>query len=267
MSGNATTHGGFRPIRLPLQAVPAPAGNEVHLWYLDLIQLGGSLQHALSDTPAGAAPARLSVVQLRFARRFYLRLLLGAYLGLPGKDVVIQRRARGKPVLDRAVHASPLNFSMAKSEDRLLIGISTSSHIGVDLEPQARRARHSLRLARRYFAPSEAARLAQLAEASQGQAFLRAWACKESVVKASGQGIANQLCRFVVEVDPDRPPALLQIDEDDASRWSIMLVSPDERFLGAVAMRQREAKITCFRLLAAAGDGSIEIHGSDYWSV
>ena len=239
---------------MPLQAVPAPVGNEVHLWYLDLGQLGGALQHALTDEPADRSPP-LSVVQLRFARRFYQRLLLGAYLGLPGKDVVIQRRARGKPVLDYTVHASPLNFSMAKSEDRLLVGISASSYIGVDLEPQDRSARHSLRLAQRYFAPSEAASLASLAEELQDWAFLRAWACKEAVVKASGQGIANQLCRFVVEIDPAKPPALLHIDEDDAARWSLTLVPPDDRFLGAVAVRQPDPEIICFRLLPSPGGG------------
>ena len=234
---------------MPLQAVPAPAANEVHLWYLDLMQLGASLQHALGDGSAGDHTARPSVIQLRFARRFYLRLLLGAYLGLPGKDVMILRRERGKPVLDYSVHASPLHFSMAKSEDRLLIGISVSSHVGVDLEPRARTARNALRLARRYFAAAEAEELAGLPVASRDQAFLRAWACKEAVVKASGQGIANELCRFTVAIDPAVPPRLLHFEDDDAAQWSLALVAPEERFLGAVAVRRPALQPVCFRLL------------------
>ena len=98
--------------------------------------------------------------QLRFARRFYLRLLLGAYLGLPGKSVQINRKNRGKPVLDATVHDEELHFSMAKSEDKLLIGFSTSSHIGVDLEPARAPARDAMGVARRYFTPAEADALA-----------------------------------------------------------------------------------------------------------
>ena len=90
---------------------------------------------------------------------------------------------------------------MAKSEDRLLIGFATSAQVGVDLEPAARRALKPLGLANRYFSAVEAAALSALPAAELDAAFLRAWACKEAVVKASGQGIANQLCRFSVEIE------------------------------------------------------------------
>ena len=139
------------------------------------------------------------------ARRFYLRLLLGAYLGLPGKEVKINRKNRGKPVLDISVHPEEIHFSMAKSEDRLLVGISASSHIGVDLEPATRQACNALGVAQRYFSPAEATALAELDPEFLQPAFLRVWACKEAVVKASGMGIANQFARFTVDTDISSP--------------------------------------------------------------
>ena len=236
---------------MPLTALPLPREHEIHLWYLHLGQLGGALQHALGgEIPQGEMPT-LKAIQLRFIRRFYLRVLLGAYLGIAGKDVHIDRSNRGKPVLEAKKHASDIKFSMAKSEDRVLIGVSASEHLGVDLEPVTRKPRDALRLAQRYFSAGEFAALKRLAPLRLDEAFLRAWACNEAVVKASGLGIANQLCRFTVQMDPDLPPAMLASEDGDADQWSLALVRPDNDFLAAVASRQPRLDCSCFRLSPA----------------
>lgn len=239
----------FRPCKIPLPDMESPSPGEVHLWFLDLGGLAGSLRDAL-----GGGEEKLPFVttgQLRFARRFYLRLLLGAYLGMPGKSVRINRKNRGKPVLDTTVHDTELHFSMAKSEDKLLIGFSTSSHIGVDLEPAQRSARDAMGVARRYFTPAEADSLASTRPADQDAAFLRVWACKEAVVKASGQGIANQFSRFTVDADLSHPAAVLAFEGEDADNWSLALVRPGDDFLGAVAIQDRVTTFRAFRLLSA----------------
>jgi 4'-phosphopantetheinyl transferase len=241
----------FRPCTIPLPGLESPLPGEVQLWFLDLGGLAGSLRSAMG----GGEDESLCVttVQLRFARRFYLRLLLGAYLGLPGKSVRINRQNRGKPVLDKTVHDQELHFSMAKSEDKLLIGISASSRIGVDLEPAARRAHDTMGVARRYFSPAEADSLAAMPPADLDAAFLRVWACKEAIVKASGQGIANQFCRFTVDSDLSRPAAVLDFIGEDPDDWSLALVRPGDRFLGAVAVKDRLTALRAFRLLPAPG--------------
>ena len=236
---------------MPLKELPPPRGHEVHLWYLHLDVLAGALQHALGGETTDKSLPGLTVSQLRFTRRFYLRVLLGAYLRRAGKDVHINRSNRGKPVLDASKHESDLKFSMAKKENRVLIGVSSGHHLGVDLEPVARKARHALRLAQRYFSVAEVAALKRLPPHRVDEAFLRAWACNEAVVKASGVGIANQLCRFTVQMNPDLPPAMLASDDGDANEWSLALVRPDEEFLAAVASRQERLEIFCFQLLPA----------------
>ena len=240
----------FTPCEIPLPDMKPPSPGEVHLWFLDLGGLAGSLRDALGGGEEELAP--VTTGQLRFARRFYLRLLLGTYLGLPGKSVRINRKNRGKPVLDTTVHDNRLHFSMAKSEDKLLIGFSTSSHIGVDLEPAQRRARDAMGVARRYFTPAEADALAATAPADRDAAFLRVWACKEAVVKASGQGIANQFSRFTVDADLSNPAAVLDFEGEDADNWSLALVRPGDNFLGAVAIQDSVTTVQAFRLLRAS---------------
>ncbi len=238
------------PRAMPLPALELPGVDELHLWYLDLGQLALTLSQAFSKEKI-AAPPKLNIGQQRFARRFYLRLLLGAYLRLPGKDVIIQRSRRGKPSLDRTAHTSPLQFSMAKSVDRVLVGITRDIPVGVDLEPSNRTTRNSLRLARRYFSSEEAEALQQLPQSQYDSAFLRAWACKEAVVKAYGEGIANQLCRFTVEMHPEQPPAMLDFDGEGSADWSLAVLRPDADYIGAYAVHQACLTPHCFQLLAS----------------
>jgi 4'-phosphopantetheinyl transferase len=239
----------FTPRFMPLPALELPGVDELHLWFLDLGKLALALSQAFSPEVI-VAPPKLNTGQQRFARRFYLRLLLGAYMGLPGKDVIIQRSRRGKPSLDSKIHSCPLQFSMAKSDDRVLVGITREIPVGVDLEPVKRNPRNSLRLARRYFSSAEAKALQQLPHSQHDTAFLRAWACKEAVVKAYGEGIANQLCRFTVEMQPDLPPAMLDFDGKGNADWSLALLRPDAEYIGAVAVHQASLIPHCFNLLA-----------------
>ena len=242
----------FAPRHIPLDTQELPAPGEAHAWFMNLSELARPLRGALDGHVGVHDAAPFTAGQLRFARRFYLRLLLGAYLGLPGKSVKINRSVRGKPVLDATAHPQVLHFSLAKSGDRLLVGFSTSSHLGVDLEPTHRKAHHALGVARRYFSTAESVALAALAPAELDSAFLRTWACKEAVVKASGEGIANQLCRFTVETHPARPARVLDFDGAPADDWSLSLLCPDSNYLGAVAARAAGLKIFAFRLLPAA---------------
>ena len=241
----------FSTRSVPLREFSLPGTGEIHAWYLDLGELAASLQAVLDGPQDSTDKPSFTSGQLRFARRFFLRLLLGSYLGLPGKSVKIIRSLRGKPVLDPVVHGNPLQFSMAKSADRLLVGISSSGQIGVDLEPEGRQAHNAMGVARRYFSTAEAEALQAMPADRLNRAFLYTWACKEAVVKASGKGIANELCRFTVDVDPDRPAAILDFDHGQAAEWSLALLQPESGYLGAVAAHHREIKLLAFRLRPA----------------
>jgi len=157
--------------QLPLRQLAKPQGDCVHLWHLDFNRLSNPLNPA-----AGALASNLSVVQLRAIRRFYLRLLLGAYLGLPGKDIHITRRIKGRPELDTTQSKGQLDFSVARSSGCYLIGISSGAAIGVDLEIATRQAGKPLALARRYFSKQETDALSALDEHELHPAFVHTWA-------------------------------------------------------------------------------------------
>ena len=68
------------------------------------------------------------------------------------------------------------------------------------------------------------------------------------VVKASGMGIANQLCRFSVDVDPDKPPRVLEMQDDDPAAWKLAIAAPASDAIAAIAVRQEEVKLLGFGL-------------------
>jgi len=234
----------FSPRQLPLRELEKPRGDDVHLWHIDLRQLSNPLSPGES-----ADSAELSFFQQRMTRRFYLRLLLGAYLGVPGKDVRITRSVKGRPELDSMQSQGALNFSVARSDGCYLIGINSGATLGVDMEIAARQPGKPMALARRYFSQRETSALSRFKDEDLRRAFMHAWACKEAIVKASGMGIANQLCRFSVDVDPDRPPSVVDMMDDDASAWKLAIAEPVRGTIAVVAARQPSLKPEGFCLL------------------
>jgi 4'-phosphopantetheinyl transferase len=233
----------FSPRQLPLRQLQKPLGNTVHLWHLDFNQLSNPL-----NPDSEIRLTDMSVIQQRATRRFYLRLLLGAYLGIPGKDIHITRRIKGRPGLDSALSKGELDFSVARSNGCYLIGISNGAIIGVDLEISARTTGNPMALARRYFSQAEATALSELNEQELHRAFMHTWACKEAIVKASGMGIANQLCRFTVDTNPDNPPQVLDMPDDDQSAWVLAMAEPAKGAISAIAVRQQAIQLEGFNL-------------------
>jgi len=233
----------FHPRYLPLRTLERPQGDVVHLWHLDL----GKLSNPLNSSASVDSPG-ISQFHHRATRRFYLRLLLGAYLGLPGKDVHIIRRIKGRPELDSSLSNGELNFSVARSGNYYLIGVNSGATIGVDLEMATRRPGKPMALARRYFSTQEIAALSEFDEGELQRAFMHTWSCKEAVVKASGMGIANQLCRFSVDVNPDNPPAVLDMQDDDPTAWKLAMAVPAPGAIAAIAVRQQAVSLLGFNL-------------------
>ena len=233
----------FSPRQLPLRSLEKPQGDDVHLWHLDLRQLSSPLNSSTPTDPAGQ-----SVFQQRATRRFYLRLLLGAYLGLPGKDVRITRRVKGRPELDSSQTNGKLNFNVAWSSGCYLVGVNSGKTIGVDMEMASRRPGNPMALATRYFSQQEISALSKVNQNELHRAFMHTWACKEAIVKASGMGIANQLCRFTVDVNPEEPPSVLDMPDDDPTAWKLAFAEPSPGAIAAIAVRQKTVRLEGFSL-------------------
>src|SRR5690625_6315669 len=79
-------------VHLPLGRRPPPPAGQADVWLIDL-------QDLPLDSPGSGVTRRQRIMQLRIRQRFFLRLLLSAYLVCPGKDIRLFRSSRGKPAL------------------------------------------------------------------------------------------------------------------------------------------------------------------------
>jgi 4'-phosphopantetheinyl transferase len=118
----------------------------------------------------------------------------------------------GKPTL---AHYPHLQFSLAHCDDLALCAVCAGRRLGLDLEGP-RPVPEALEIARRHFSPSEAAQLEQLPAGDVTPAFLRLWTRKEAYLKATGEGLAQDLAGLPVlpQMVPAVPERWQEISAD-----------------------------------------------------
>lgn len=185
-------------LELPVRGRELPAAGVIECWLMDL----GELELPAAESADGQ---RRQVLRLR--RQFLLRLILGACLQRPGKDIDLVRGASGKPELAPALAASALQFNLSHSGNWMAVALARDVAVGVDIE-QRRRVQRALDLARRYFSPAEAAGLEELAKESRSDAFFRLWTVREACIKAMGSSLAQSLRELALAPHSAEPIAM-----------------------------------------------------------
>lgn len=234
----------FAEYQLPLGRQQVPAAGTVDLWWINLDSVGGSIMSG------GTVPMQESekVRARRFASRFLTRMLLGAYLHIPGKDIALVRNRYGKPDLDPGQHEQTLFFNISHSHQWMLFAVSGAARVGVDIENPTRRT-DPLRLANRYFSESEIEALQALDENLRTVAFIRAWTHKEAVLKARGMGLAGNMGKVIVAVSPAGAARVLD-DGEGGSAWQLSDLALEDGMIGALAYDGDLIEINARRLLA-----------------
>lgn len=227
-------------VRMPLRSVPEPAKGEVHLWDVRLKDL--PVMEATLPTDVGDR-----VRQLRMGQKFVLRLLLGAYLKIPGRDVVTVAGENGKPVLAPPLARSGLAFNLSHAGDRLAIAVAKNLPVGVDIEQPGREVRWR-KLSARWFSKAEAEWLATLEPGVARREFLRLWTVREAMIKAMGATIAGHISGVVPE--PGNPGRILCLPDawPEASAWTLYEHDPDIGLHGWLAVPASIASIRRFEL-------------------
>jgi 4'-phosphopantetheinyl transferase len=209
----------------------------------------------LTDVPAIAArldPEALHVWRLHYdprRGRAPLRALLGAYLGVPGEAVELSPGAHGRPRLAGSP-AGGLDFNWTHSGDCALVALARQIAPGIDVERRRARPR-GLEIARRYFAPEEAAWLAEQPPEHLDEAFLALWTAKEAVLKALGRGLAFGMHRLAIG-SGDEGLRLLRLEHDETARWQLQPLAVDPEHVAALAWRGAPRHVSQWVL---AGDG------------
>lgn len=116
---------------------------------------------------------------------------LGQVYGIHG-SLEIKAGADGKPWL---INYPDILFNLSHSADYVVCALG-SQPVGVDIQKMAT---PNLKLARRFFAPSEADWLFSLPAEKQSRGFYDLWALKEAYMKYTGKGFRLPLHAFQLD--------------------------------------------------------------------
>ena len=217
---------------------PSLGAGEVHAWCFDLDAAcadGGAEAAGLSvDERTRAERFHFARDRVRFLRgRAALRHLLAGYAGREPHALVFAQGAHGKPALP----GTGLEFNLSHSGGCAVLAVTRGRRVGVDME-RIRAERATLAVARRFFAPAEAAAVAAATPAERPLTFFRCWTRKEAYVKARGEGLSLPLDRFEVPLGPDATGALTVARDDhtETMRWGLRELVPAPHHLGAVVV-------------------------------
>jgi 4'-phosphopantetheinyl transferase len=158
-------------------------------------------EHAEADRILDSAERALFVLG-----RASLRKLLAARMGVHPRALEFTRTELGKLTL-KAAHSVP-GFNLAHAGEYVLIGITASQDVGVDVE--LARPVDELGLARLCFAKAEVDMLEALEDAAERQAaFFRLWTLREALLKALGRGFALEDAREITIGGSDDAPRIV----------------------------------------------------------
>jgi len=229
----------------------SPQTGEVHVWRVDLEQpedLVLTFRSTLEEDERSRAD-RFHFEKDRRAftvSRGFLRHVLGSYLQTKPDAVRFSYGPYGKPALDGEHKNSSLRFNMSHSRGVGLVAVSDAREVGVDVE-HVRADFATEEIARRFFSPREVAAFNALPNTEQVAAFFRCWTRKEAYIKAIGRGLSQPLDGFDVTLAPEETPALLRVDEDDASRWTLSDIDVGNDYAAALVVEGQISKIQCWQ--------------------
>ena len=137
----------------------------------------------------------------------------------------------GRPYLNNPTsELEGMDFNIAHSDRAVVLVVSSSGRVGVDLEPEDRRVDHDL-VASQFFHPSERRALKKLDGARRRRRFLELWVLKEAWMKADGRGIGAGLKEVVYRFDDANHPRLVHLPDGNAEDWQVLLRRIDDHLL------------------------------------
>lgn len=225
---------------------------DVHVWCAELDLPRTTLDrytHLLApDEQERADRFKFERDRIRYiAGRGWLRILLGRYLDRDPRELRFSYSAYRKPALVDASDPSSrreLKFNLSHCEGIAVYGIALDEEVGIDVE-RVRPVHDSAAIADRFFSPLERKALRRLPVSAWDEGFFRCWTRKEAYIKACGEGLSLPLTSFDVTVSG--PAALLRSHAGDPAAWSLVHLLPADGFVGVVALRRKQAHITCLR--------------------
>ena len=247
MSASAPPLSPFAQVEPASLATLGLEDGDVQLWCADLDQpdhVVAALERCLSPDEVERAD------RFKFPRhrrrhvvsRGVLRHLLGGYAGRAPAALRFGYGDKGKPFLVDL--DGPPIFNLSHSKERVLIGVTRSEEIGVDVE-HLRAMPDALSIAQHFFSANEILDLESVSEDQIPVAFFNCWTRKEAYIKAVGDGLSAPLDRFDVTLIPNQEARMRSLEEDPqkAAAWSLYHFEPDAGYIGAVAIKGKDWRL------------------------
>ncbi len=172
-----------------VERVPLLGKTEIHLWRWPLPLVWDPSPYLSSEEKKYGEEVGAKRRQEFWAGRAVCRLLSCLYSGVDFRSIadLPNQNSRKKKLGQSTV---PLIFNLSHTVSMLLVVVSSTFQLGVDVE-FLKPGRRVLDLARRYFTPREADYLEGLSLEAREGAFLQRWTLKEAFLKCQGRGISN----------------------------------------------------------------------------
>jgi 4'-phosphopantetheinyl transferase len=166
------------------------------------------------------------------ARCWLVRRCLADALRCAVSDIDIEVAPTGRP---RLRNRGQLDFNLSHTSGALLVGLSTSGDIGVDIESAGRDLSS---VVPSLCSPVERARLGAMPSQSRGEHLVRLWTLKEAVAKNVGLGLALGFTGFGLDLAGDRAALTGPNDRSlIAPLWDLSSFHVPGGFLAAIAQR------------------------------
>jgi 4'-phosphopantetheinyl transferase len=220
-------------------AVERLAADEVHVWtairQTDELWLAPHLALLSADERERAGRFRVEEPRRQYVfARATLRKLLGRYLGTAPNAIEFRYESRGKPFLPSSTAVPPLHFNLSHADRHVAVALS-HRRVGIDIE-SSHRQNDWLSMAEHIFSRNELRELYALPEVHRRKAFFKGWTSKEAYLKATGEGLIDELPTIEVTLTPGTAPRLLTLPggPQALAQWKIHELPVPEGMAGAV---------------------------------
>ena len=200
---------------------------------------------AMLDRLSPVERMRASVMPEERASRQYVisramqRQLLAGYVGGRPSEIRFGIVAMGKPTLAWPNDIG-LTFNTTHSGDLVIIAVTASRDVGVDVE-RVRHIERALKVSKRCYSTAEHEMLSSLPPAELDRAFLSIWVKREGTAKARGDSVWRGLASWK-NGEIENSPWLRD--------WKVEYLDLGEEFVGVVV---------------AQGDWRVEMKGAPRW--
>lgn len=157
-----------------------------------------------------------------------LRSILTNYIDIKPCSIIFSYGEFGKPELVKEQNIKNIQFNVSHSGEYIIIGISESGAIGVDVEKVSEDI-DLPSISERFFSADEAVYLNNLSKDKGLKSFFKVWTQKEALIKANGKGLSFGLNSWSTK--PEEDSYLIYIDD---KKYSVTNIDITDEYYGAL---------------------------------